>query len=77
MLNHDINNFRIAEFGIRIIFEKKSENSMMTTYVPYPKSSVSVLETLTLGTELPLLTSLTMVDINISLKTLMALSVVY
>lgn len=28
MLNRDINNFRIAEFGIRIIFEKKSENSM-------------------------------------------------
>ncbi len=28
MLNCDINNFRIAEFGIRIIFEKKSENSM-------------------------------------------------
>ena len=28
MLNRNINNFRIAEFGIRIIFEKKSENSM-------------------------------------------------
>ena len=28
MLNRDINNFRIAEFGIRVIFEKKSENSM-------------------------------------------------
>ena len=37
MLNRDINNFRIAEFGIRIIFEKKSENSlkMLPSFDPF------------------------------------------